>query len=128
MTELPLPSDFKLAVLRVLWRRGSATVRQVHEDLLQERQQGYTTVLKTMQVMFENGLLERDDSGKSHIYRPALAEQETQAGMLKDLLIKVFGGSTRKLVMAALKEAPMSLEEEAEIKALLEPGRRKAQS
>lgn len=125
MTELPRPSDFELAILRVLWRRGSATVRQIHEDLLNERQQGYTTVLKTMQIMLEKGLLERDDTDKSHIYRAALAEQETQAGMLKDLLHKVFGGSTRKLVMAALKEARMNAKEEAELKALLEAGRRK---
>ena len=125
MTTLPRPSDFELAILRVLWRRGSATVRQIHEDLLQERQQGYTTVLKTMQIMLEKGLLERDEAGKSHVYRAALAEAEAQSGMLKDLLAKVFGGSTRKLVMAALKEAPMSGEEEAEIKALLEAGRRK---
>jgi len=125
MTEAPRPSDFELAILRVLWRRGPATVRQIHEDLLQERQQGYTTVLKTMQIMLEKGLLERDDSDKSHVYRPALAEQETQAGMLRDMLAKVFGGSTRKLVMAALKESPMSAAEEAELKALLEAGRRK---
>ena len=125
MTTLPRPSDFELAILRVLWRRGSATVRQIHEDLLQERQQGYTTVLKTMQIMLEKGLLERDEAGKSHVYRAALAEADAQSGMLKDLLAKVFGGSTRKLVMAALKESPMSNEEEAEIKALLESGRRK---
>jgi len=126
MTTLPRPSDFELAILRVLWRRGSATVRQIHEDLLQERQQGYTTVLKTMQIMLEKGLLERDEAGKSHVYRAALAEADAQSGMLKDLLAKVFGGSTRKLVMAVLKESPMSSEEEAEIKALLESGRRKA--
>jgi len=126
MTTLPRPSDFELAILRVLWRRGSATVRQIHEDLLHERQQGYTTVLKTMQIMLEKGLLERDEAGKSHVYRAALAEADAQSGMLKDLLAKVFGGSTRKLVMAALKESPMSGEEEAEIKALLEAGRRKA--
>jgi len=126
MTTLPRPSDFELAILRVLWRRGAATVRQIHEDLLHERQQGYTTVLKTMQIMLEKGLLERDEAGKSHVYRAALAEADAQSGMLKDLLAKVFGGSTRKLVMAALKESPMSGEEEAEIKALLEAGRRKA--
>ena len=75
MTDLPRPSDFELAILRVLWRRGSATVREIHEDLLNERQQGYTTVLKTMQIMLEKGLLERDEAGKSHVYRAALAEQ-----------------------------------------------------
>jgi predicted transcriptional regulator len=125
MPEPPRPSEFELAILRVIWRRGEATVREIFEDLQSERQLGYTTVLKTMQIMLEKGLLTRDESDRSHVYRTALPESETQAGMLKDLLQKVFGGSTRKLVMAALKEAPMDAGEAAEIKALLEQSRKR---
>jgi predicted transcriptional regulator len=127
MSEIPRPSDFELAILRVLWRRGNATVRQIHEDLKQERQLGYATVLKTMQIMLEKGLLERDEEEKAHVYRAAWAEQDTQSSMLRDMLTRVFGGSTRKLVMAALKEAPLQTSEEAELRALLNaqaPGRR----
>lgn len=125
MSDLPRPSEFELAILRVLWRRKEATVRQVHDDLQPEREMGYTTVLKTMQIMLDKGLLARDASERSHVYRSSLPEQETQAGMLRDLLHRAFGGSTRKLVMAALKEAPMTPKEEAEIKELLEQGRKK---
>jgi BlaI family transcriptional regulator, penicillinase repressor len=121
MTELPRPAEFELAILRVLWRRGQATVREVHEDLLLERQQGYTTVLKSMQIMLEKGLLAREEPGKTHVYRAAVPEQETQADLLKDLLFRAFGGSARKLVMAALKQVPSK--EEAEIQALLESER-----
>src|ERR1035438_8639673 len=95
MPELPRPSDFELAILRVLWRLGEGTVRQVHGALQAERQQGYTTVLKTMQIMVEKGLLRRDESAKSHVYRPAEAPQATRRGMVRDLVDKADRKSTR---------------------------------
>ena len=121
---MPQPSDFELAILRVLWRLTQGTVRQIFEELLKERQLGYTTVLKTMQIMVEKGLLLRDESERSHVYRAAVREDETQADMLRDLLAKAFGGSARKLVMAALREAPLAAGEEAEIRSLLEQARK----
>lgn len=72
-----------------------------------------------MQIMLEKGLLERNAEEKAHVYRATWAEQETQSSMLRDMLIKVFGGSTRKLVMAALQEAPLESAEEAELRVLL---------
>lgn len=117
MPDLPPPSDFELAILRTLWRLGPGTVRDVHGALQAERQLGYTTVLKTMQIMVDKGLLTRDESARSHVYRPAAREEETLAGLVRGLLSKAFGGSARRLVMAALQEAPMAQEEET---ALLE--------
>jgi BlaI family transcriptional regulator, penicillinase repressor len=128
MIQPPRPSEFELAILTVLWKRGEATVRQIHEDLTKERPMVYTTVLKTMQIMLEKGLLARDESERSHVYRPTLREQETQANFMRDMLARVFGGSGRKLVMAALSEAPMTKEEAEEIKALLERKKKPAKS
>lgn len=125
MSELPRPTEFELAILRVLWRRETATVRQVFEDLKNERQLGYNTVLKTMLILLDKGLVVRDESERSHVYRASRKEQETQASLLRDLLHRAFGGSSQKFVMAALKEAPLSLEEESEIKALLKAARKR---
>ena len=125
MADLPRPTEFELAILRVLWRREAATVRQVFEDLKAERLLGYNTVLKTMLILLEKGLVLRDESERSHVYRAARQEQETQAGLLRDLLHRAFGGSSQKLVMAALKEAPLSQEEASEVKALLEDARKR---
>jgi predicted transcriptional regulator len=124
MPELPRPSEFELSILHALWKRGEATVRQVHEDLTKERPMVYTTVLKTMQIMLDKGLVSRDESNRSHVYRPTLQEQETQANFMRDMLTRVFGGSSRKLMMAALSEAPMSKDEAEEIRALLEQTRK----
>jgi predicted transcriptional regulator len=67
-TDTPRPTEAELAILQVLWRLGSATVRQVHEELSQLRPTGYTTVLKLMQIMAEKGLVDRDESSRAHIY------------------------------------------------------------
>ena len=102
MPELPRPSDFELAILRVLWRLGPATVRQVHGELQADRKLGYTTVLKTMQIMGEKGLLHRDESAKSHVYAAAEAEGKTQGSLVRDLLDRAFGGSALALMAQAL--------------------------
>ena len=103
MSLPPLPTDAELAVLRVLWAHGPSTVRQVFEALSQERTLGYTTVLKTMQVMLDKGLLARDDSERSHVYRAAAPEGATKGQLVSDLMSKAFSGSARQLMVHALR-------------------------
>jgi predicted transcriptional regulator len=120
----PRPADFELAILRRLWLRGRATVREVHEDLLAERRQGYTTVLKSMQIMFEKGLVTRDESAKSHVYAPAVSQAATRSGLLQDLVDKAFGGSAQQLLLHALNRESPGPEELDALQALLEAKRK----
>ncbi len=76
--KLPRPTDAELAILRVLWQRGPSTVRQVRDVINAEKPTGYTTVLKFMQIMIEKGLLVRDQSSRSHVYRPQRPAEKTQ--------------------------------------------------
>ncbi|HUP64118.1 MAG TPA: BlaI/MecI/CopY family transcriptional regulator [Thermoanaerobaculia bacterium] len=115
----PRPTDGELAILRVLWDRGECTVREVHDKLSASSAIGYTTVLKLMQIMTEKGLVERDESERAHVYRPALSEQKTQKQLLGDLLDRAFGGSATKLVLQALSTRRTSGKELAEIRSLL---------
>lgn len=117
--RLPKPTDAELAILRVLWRRGPSTVRQVFEEL-QERQTGYTTILKFLQIMFEKGLVQRDERQRTHVYQAAISEDQAQRTLLKDLLDKAFDGSARKLVLQALSSGKASSEELAQIRSLLD--------
>ena len=112
------PSEGELAVLRVLWDRGPSTVRQVHELLGEGR--AYTTTLKTMQIMLDKGLLDREGQGRGHVYRATLAEDATRKALLDRFLESAFGGSAAKLVMQALGNRRTSPAERAEIKAYLE--------
>jgi len=113
-------NDVELAILRVIWNRKACTVRDVHEALQAERNTGYTSTLKMMQVMCEKGLLKRDDSQRPQVYRPAIPQEQTQKKIVRDLVNTVFGGSARKLVMQAVQSQKISREELAEIRHLLD--------
>ena len=116
----PRPTDAELNILRALWQRGPSTVRQVQEQLQPERPAGYTTVLKLMQIMTVKGLVQRDESRRTHVYRPALAAEKTQRQLVGDLLDRAFDGSAQKLVMQALSAKRVSAEELTQIRSLLD--------
>ncbi|HEY8750343.1 MAG TPA: BlaI/MecI/CopY family transcriptional regulator [Tepidisphaeraceae bacterium] len=113
------PTDVELAILRVLWERGPSTVREVHLALSDIRDTGYSTTLKMMQVMFEKGVLTRDEACRPQLYSPAIPQEQTQANMVDDLVQKVFGGSARKLVLRAVQSERVTAEELSEIRKLL---------
>jgi predicted transcriptional regulator len=118
--ELPRPSEVELAILHVLWERGPSTVREVHGLVGKARRTGYTTVLKVMQIMAAKGMVERDVSSRSHVYRALLKRARTQRRLVSDLLHRVFRGSSRDLVMQALSARRASPDEIAEIRVLLD--------
>lgn len=113
----PLPTDAELAILRVLWSHGPATVREVKDRL--ETGQGYTTVLKHLQIMLDKDLVVRDESGRAHVYAPAIEEADTQRNLVRDLLDRAFDGSAQQLVMRALSTQEVTEEELAKIRTLL---------
>jgi BlaI family penicillinase repressor len=116
----PRPTDAELLILRTLWHLGPSTVRQVQDELGGGEVTGYTTVLKMLQIMAEKGLVDRDESARTHIYRTRLSEQHTQRQLLRDLLGRAFGGSVQKLVVQALSAERASPAELREIRRLLE--------
>ncbi len=121
-TPPPQPTRAELGILRVLWKRGALTVRQVHEALheTQDKDTGYTTVLKLLQNMTEKGLVRRDESERTHVYEAAISEKKTQRDLLRDLMDRAFGGSAASLVIQALALKRATPEEMAEIRKLLD--------
>jgi predicted transcriptional regulator len=120
MLPVTRPTDAELAILRVLWDRGPSTVRQVFEVLSAEKELGYTTVLKMLQIMNEKGLVQRDVRDRVHTFSTTQSQTQTQRNMLDDLLDKAFGGSSTSLVMQALATRKASRKELAEIRKLLD--------
>lgn len=114
------PTDSELEILRVLWDRGPSTVRQVHELISETKSTAYTTTLKLMQIMAEKGLVSRDESSRSHIYKARAAESQTQRSLVRNLFDKAFGGSAYKLVMQALDVSKTSKEELEQIRKLID--------
>ena len=117
MSDLKKPTEAELAILRVLWSKGSSTVREVAEAM--DRGGAYTTILKLMQIMTEKGLIVRDDATRAHVYQAACSEDQTQRQLVKDLLDRLFDGSAAKLVMQALATKRASPEELREIRRAL---------
>jgi BlaI family transcriptional regulator, penicillinase repressor len=120
MPETPRPTDAELAILRVLWRRGASTVKDVHEELARSSPTGYTTTLKQLQIMAEKGLVTRDESQRAHLYAARLPAEQTQTQLVGDLLDRAFDGSAARLVQRALSSRPASAEELAEIRQWLD--------
>ena len=118
--QTPRPTDTELQILRVLWRRGPSTVREVHEALAATHPTVYTTVLKLMQIMAEKGLVRRNEEQRAHVYEARLAREETQAQLLGDLLDRAFEGSATNLVMQVLSSKRASAEELEQIRAVLD--------
>ena len=120
----PRPTDVELRILEVLWQHGPSTVRQVHDALAADRDTGYSTTLKMMQVMRDKGLLTRDDSVRPQLYRAAQSCEETQLLMLDDLIDKAFRGSAKRLVMRILSADRVRPDELAEMQGLVDEARR----
>ena len=120
------PTDAEIAILRALWKLGPTTVRQVYEVLVEEGQDtNYPAVLRMMQLMADKGMLDRDESERSHIYRPAEKKEATQGGMLDDMLERVFGGNALEMLAATLSRRKMSPKERAEVARLFEQAEKK---
>lgn len=116
----PKPTPSELDMLRLLWRLGPSTVKQVHEARIQERPDAaYATVLRLLQIMHSKGLLIRDERQRSHIYAAAAPQDSLQTNLLQELIHKAFSGSGKALVMTALR-GHVTDEERAEIQRFLE--------
>jgi BlaI family transcriptional regulator, penicillinase repressor len=117
--KLIKPTESELEILQVLWARESASVRDVHEILSEQKEVGYTTTLKLMQIMHEKGLVKRDDTFRTHIYSAAVNKEKTQQHLLGKMIQGLFGGSSSQLIIQALGSQKSSKEELEAIQQLL---------
>ena len=113
------PTESELSILKILWNKGQASVREVHETLSEHKISGYTTTLKLMQIMFEKGIVSRDASSKVHIYRPNITKENTQLQLVGKMITNLFGGSSSQLVLQALGNHQPNDAELAEIEAMI---------
>lgn len=122
---IPVPTDSELDILQVLWQSGPQTVRFVNEFLnkkrdAEDKEIGYTTTLKFMQIMLDKGLLVREIIERSHIYKPVVSEEHTQSQVLRGVMDAAFRGSATSLVLRALGSGKTTPEELGKIKALID--------
>ena len=115
---MQLPTEAELVILNILWAHGPSTVRDVHTA--SEKDTGYTTVLKQMQVMTEKGLLARSEQFRSHVYEARIAKEQTQRQLARNLVRRAFDGSAKNLVLGALSSQKVTAKDLAEIRSILD--------
>ena len=117
----PRPTESELAILRVLWKREQATVREVLEELNagHDDPYAYTSVLSFLQIMTNKGLVTREGDGRGHRYRASVPPERTKRQLVRDFMDRVFNGSATELVAQALGARKVSPEELSEIQKLL---------
>jgi len=121
----PKPTVMELAILRVLWERGAATVREVYEVLNNQKSTGYTTVLKLLQIMTVKGMVVRNEDARAHVYVARQPAERTKRQLVSDLVQRAFAGSASQLMMHALSGKKTSPAEIEEIRRLLDEHERK---
>lgn len=114
------PTEKELEILQILWEKGPAAVKEVHDALGGDQSNGYTTILKMMQIMHEKGLVTRQKNGKLHLYKAVPTQETTRQQMLDKMINTIFQGSASQLVMSALGNNKSSKEELQQIRQYLE--------
>jgi BlaI family penicillinase repressor len=117
--ELPKPTEGELELLAILWDRGQATVRELFDAVNVKRPVVYTGVLKLLQIMTDKGLVERNETERAHVYRAAVAREETQQRFMREISDRFFAGSAAQLALRALEMEAASEEDLNEIRKLL---------
>ena len=120
MITKPGPTEAELEVLNVLWEQGPCSVKDVNNTLREEKEVGYTTTLKIMQIMVDKGLAHRDTSRKKHVYEAAIPKETTQSHLLQKLAQAAFGGNSIQLAMRALGEQRATATEIEDLRKMLD--------
>jgi BlaI family penicillinase repressor len=123
-TRRPL-TEQELEIMKIIWRRGSSTVRDVYEELLAKRKIAYTTVMTMMGILEQKGHLKKSADERAYVYTPAQPQQEVLGNMVQDFVKRVFNGSAKPLLVHLIEEDKISTEELDEISKLLRDKRRK---
>jgi predicted transcriptional regulator len=113
------PTQNELKILQILWDQGPCSVRDVHVKISEDKDAGYTTTLKLMQIMAEKGHAVRDTSSRKHIYSASVSENDAKTDLLTSFISSTFKGSAKSLVLQALGNNETSQEDLDEIKKLI---------
>jgi BlaI family transcriptional regulator, penicillinase repressor len=112
-------TDQELEIMKVVWERQTATVRDVYEALLQRRRVAYTTVMTMMKILEQKGYLNRKQVERAYVYRPAQPKSRVIQAMVRDFVNRVFNGSAEPLLVHLIEDRHLTADEIEEIRRLI---------
>jgi BlaI family transcriptional regulator, penicillinase repressor len=115
----PVLTEQELEIMKIIWQRGEATVREVYEELLERRKVAYTTVMTMMGVLEGKGHVEKAAGDRAYVYRPTRPKQEVISSMVTDFVARVFNGSATPLLMHLIESEQVTREELDEVTRVL---------
>jgi predicted transcriptional regulator len=113
-------TDQELAIMKVVWEHGDATVRDVYEKLRAGRKIAYTTVMTMMGILEQKGHLKRSSRGRAYVYRPSRPRSEVLGALVRDFVTRVFDGSATPLLVHLAENDEITTEELEEISRLIQ--------
>jgi BlaI family penicillinase repressor len=125
-TAKPVLTDLELELMHAVWRRRSATVREVFEDLSARRKIAYTTVLTMMGILERKGHLKKKTGDRAYIYSPTRPQKQVVGKMIQDFVNRVFSGSAKHLLVHLIEDPDIAPEDLLEIERLLQARRKKS--
>ena len=120
-----VPTDLELEILKAIWERGQATVREIYQDLSKRRKIAYTTVLTMMGVLEHKGHLKKTAGERAYIYRPSQPKGKVVDRMVSEFVDRVFDGSAKPLLVHLVEDSRIPPQDLAEIEQLLQARRRR---
>jgi BlaI family transcriptional regulator, penicillinase repressor len=112
-------TDQELEIMKIVWVRQTATVRDVYEALLERRKVAYTTVLTMMKILEQKGYLHRKQVARAYVYRPAEPKNQVIGKMVRDFVNRVFNGSAEPLLVHLIEDRRLTKDEIDEIRRLI---------
>jgi BlaI family penicillinase repressor len=116
----PTLNPQELAIMKVVWRLGTATVRDVYEALREERPIAYTTVMTMMRILDGKGYLEKELVDRAHVYKPTKARQQVVGAMVKDFVDRVFDGASESLLVHLAKDNRLTAKQRKKLEELVD--------
>jgi BlaI family penicillinase repressor len=118
-TPHPTLTPQELAIMKVVWRLETATVRDVYEELRAKRSIAYTTVMTMMRILEEKGYLKKSAEDRAHVYAPSKPRQQVIGAMVRDFVDRVFDGASGALLVHLAKDNKLTAKQRQAIEKLM---------
>src|SRR5262245_44383629 len=113
----------ELEIMKIVWRAGAATVRDVYETLLERRKIAYTTVMTMMNILEQKGHLKKTQKDRAYVYQAARPQKQVIRGMVREFVDRVFNGSAEPLLLHLVEDRRLSEQDLEEIRRMIEERR-----